>query len=64
MLALRMARAAASTSFTLPLKVLSAKSPPLWPSPVKSKRSTPMPRPDNARPMRTAASDSLVQVKQ
>jgi hypothetical protein len=55
---------AATRSAISLLKPASAKSPPLCPRPVKSNRSTAMPRSAKARLIRTAASDSLVQVKQ
>jgi len=42
----------------------SVKSPPLIPRPVKSKRSTPMPRAASAWLMWTEAKLSLEQVKQ
>ena len=51
-------------SSTFELKFVLAKSPPDWPSPVKSKRSTAMPSSVRARAMRLAATASLLHVKQ
>ena len=56
--------AAATRSSTLPPKVLSANSPSLSPSPVKSNRSTAIWRSARARLTCTAAFRSLEQVKQ
>jgi hypothetical protein len=56
--------AAATRSSRLEVKLVSAKSPALSPMPVKSKRTTPMPRSARARLMRTIGLRSLEQVKQ
>lgn len=48
----------------LELKSVLPKSPPDCPSPVKSKRSTAIPKRVSAREMRAAANTSLLQVKQ
>ena len=56
--------AAATRSATLEENVVLANSPSLAPSPVKSKRSTAMPRAVSPSAMRFAASTSLPQVKQ
>src|SRR4051794_20060149 len=56
--------AAATRSATFDEKLVLANSPSLAPSPVKSKRSTAMPRAVNPSAMRFAASTSLPQVKQ
>jgi hypothetical protein len=56
--------AAATRSATLDEKLVSAKSPSLSPSPVKSKRSTAIRCCVSARLMLTAAFRSLEQVKQ
>ena len=56
--------AAATRSATFDVKWVLANSPSLAPSPVKSKRSTAMPRVASATEMRLAASVSLPQVKQ
>lgn len=57
-------RAAASRSSTLDEKLESEKSPSLSPRPVKSKRTTAIPSPDNVRVMSTAARMFFEQVKQ
>ncbi len=59
-----MNRAAASRSSMLELKLVSAKSPPLSPSPVKSKEKTAIPSSTRARLIRLTALRSLEQVKQ
>jgi hypothetical protein len=51
-------------SSTLEEKLVLANSPWLLPSPVKSKRKTPMPRSASARLMRADACTSLEHVKQ
>src|SRR4051812_156046 len=56
--------AAATRSATFEEKFVLANSPSLAPSPVKSKRSTAIPRAVNPSAMRFAASTSLPQVKQ
>ncbi len=56
--------AARTRSATLDEKLVEAKSPPLPPSPVKSKRRVAMPRAASARLIFTAAGVSLLQVKQ
>src|SRR5262245_39354898 len=63
-LASRKAPAAATRSATLDENVVLANSPSLEPSPVKSKRNTPMPSAVSACAMRRAACTSLPQVKQ
>ena len=56
--------AAATRSATFEEKLVLANSPSLAPRPVKSKRSTAMPRPASASAMREAAKMSFEQVKQ
>jgi hypothetical protein len=56
--------AAHTRSSTFELKLVLAKSPPEAPSPVKSKRSTAIPKSVSAREIRAAARVSLLQVKQ
>ena len=56
--------AAATRSPTLELKLVLAKSPPLAPSPVKSKRRVAIPFEASAAAMREAAKMSFEQVKQ
>ena len=56
--------AAATRSATFEEKLVLANSPSLAPRPVKSKRSTAMPRPASASAMRAAAKMSFEQVKQ
>ncbi len=48
----------------LEVNVVSPKSPPLAPRPVKSNRSVAMPASAKARPIATGALMSLLQVKQ
>jgi hypothetical protein len=56
--------AAASRSLTFEEKSVAASSPSLWPTPVKSKRSTAIPLLASARLIRVAALLSLPQLKQ
>ena len=63
-LASRRKAAAATRSSTFDEKLLFANSPSLLPRPVKSKRSTAMPRSASVRLMRVAANPSLEHVKQ
>ena len=62
--AARSQSAAATRSSTFELKLVFAKSPPLAPRPVKSKRSVAMPLEASAAAMRDAAKMSFEQVKQ
>ncbi len=55
---------AASTTSAASLDRPPPNSPSLSPSPVKSNRSTPIPRAARLRLTRTAASEDLLQVKQ